>query len=218
MTGSPRWRLRQGPSRPTWWWRRQGLRRGLLADMVGVHVPVAPARVEIIATAALDPLFDIAIVGNGLYGRQAARGNLLFGGGPHEWIDVGLTSEPGKPNTPLISNIARRLAELLPDVADVPVIRSWAGVVEQAPDYLPIIDIPDSPSNYVVVTASGARVRHLAGHWQGRQRVWCSTASRASTSAGSGWGDFPTLVATGARNGAGFRWLSGSELNLCTRS
>ena len=131
-----------------------GPQTALMAEMVGVHVPVAPARVEILATAPLEPLFDIALVGNGLYGRQAARGNLLFGGGAHEWIDVGLTAEPGKPNTPLIRNIARRLAELLPAVADVPVIRSWAGIVEQAPDYTPIIDTLDNPSNYIVVTAS----------------------------------------------------------------
>ena len=131
-----------------------GPQTALLAEMVGVHVPVAPARVEILATAPLEPLFDIALVGNGLYGRQAARGNLLFGGGPHEWADVGLTSEPSKPNTPLIRNIARRLAELLPGAADAPVIRSWAGIVEQAPDYMPIIDVLESPSNYVVVTAS----------------------------------------------------------------
>ena len=131
-----------------------GPQTALLAEMAGVHVPIAPARVEIIATAPLEPLFDIALVGNGLYGRQAARGNLLFGGGAHEWIDVDLTSEPGKPNTPLIRNIARRLAELLPAVANAPVIRSWAGIVEQAPDYLPIIDIADNPSNYIVVTAS----------------------------------------------------------------
>ena len=131
-----------------------GPQTALMAEMVGVHVPVAPARVEILATAPLEPLFDIALVGNGLYGRQAARGNLLFGGGAHEWTDVGLTTDPSKPNTPLIRNIARRLAELLPGVADVPVIRSWAGIVEQAPDYLPIIDIPASPNNYMVVTAS----------------------------------------------------------------
>ena len=56
-----------------------GPQTGLLAEMVGIHVPVAPARVEILATAPLEPLFDIALVGNGLYGRQAARGNLLFG-------------------------------------------------------------------------------------------------------------------------------------------
>ena len=131
-----------------------GPQTALMAEMVGVHVPVAPARVEILATAPLEPLFKIALVGNGLYGRQAARGNLLFGGGAHEWTDVGLTTEPSKPTTPLIRNIARRRVELLPGVADVPVIRSWAGVVEQAPDYLPIIDILDCPSNYVVVTAS----------------------------------------------------------------
>ena len=131
-----------------------GPQTALMAEMVGVHVPVAPARVEILATAPIEPLFKIALVGNGLYGRQAARGNLLFGGGPHEWTDVSLATDPSKPNTPLVRNIARRLAELLPGAADVPVIRSWAGVVEQAPDYLPIIDIPDSPGNYVVVTAS----------------------------------------------------------------
>ena len=131
-----------------------GPQTGLMAGLVGVHIPVAPARVEILATAPLEPLFPLALVGNGLYGHQAVRGNLLFGGGAHEWTDVDLTTEPGKPNTPLIRSIARRLAELLPDVADVPVIRSWAGVVEQAPDYMPIIDILDHPSNYVVVTAS----------------------------------------------------------------
>ncbi len=131
-----------------------GPQTGLMAEMAGVHVPVAPARVEMLATAPLEPLFRTALVGNGLYGRQAARGNLLFGGGPHEWTDVELTADPDKPNTPLIRNISRRLAELLPGAADVPVIRSWAGVVEQAPDYLPVIGIPERPGNYVVVTAS----------------------------------------------------------------
>lgn len=131
-----------------------GPQTGLMAELVGVHVPVAPARVEILATAPVEPRFPIALVGNGLYGHQAVRGNLLFGGGAHEWTDVDLTTSPGKPNTPLIRNIARRLAELLPGAADAPVIRSWAGVVEQAPDYRPIIHILDDPNNYVVVTAS----------------------------------------------------------------
>ena len=147
-----------------------GPQTALMAEMVGVHVPVAPARVEILATAPLEPLFKIALVGNGLYGRQAARGNLLFGGGAHEWTDVGLTTEPSKPNTPLIRNIARRLVELLPGVADVPVIRSWAGVVEQAPDYLPIIDILDCAEQLRGCHCVCPWIRHLAGHGQGRQR------------------------------------------------
>ena len=54
-----------------------------------------------------------------------------------------------------LSTTARsRLADLLPGAADVPVIRSWAGVMEQSPDYLSIIDIPNRPSNYVDVSAS----------------------------------------------------------------
>ena len=131
-----------------------GPQTALMLEMVGTRVPLATARAEIIATAPLEPLFQMALVGNGLYGRQAKKGNLLYGGGPHEWIDVDLTSDPGKPNTPLIRNIARRLADLFPVVADVPVIRSWAGVIEQAPDSLPIIDILDNPSNFVYISAS----------------------------------------------------------------
>ena len=125
-----------------------------LGRMAGVEIPVAPARVEIIATVPVPPLFDVYLSGQGLYGRQTRRGNLIFGGGPHEWTDVEATGEPGKPNTPLIRNIARRLAELLPAVADQPVLRSWAGVVEQTPDYLPIIERFDAPQGFLLVTAS----------------------------------------------------------------
>jgi glycine/D-amino acid oxidase-like deaminating enzyme len=125
-----------------------------IGRMVGVDIPVAPARVEIIATVPLPPLFSSYISGHGLYGRQTLRGNLIFGGGPHEWTDVEPTGAPGKPNTPLIRNIARRLAELMPSVADQPVLRSWAGVVEQAPDYYPIIDRLQSPVGFIVATAS----------------------------------------------------------------
>jgi sarcosine oxidase, subunit beta len=125
-----------------------------IGRMVGVDIPVAPARVEIIATVPVPPLFEAYLSGHGLYGRQTKRGNLIFGGGPHEWTDVGLDREPSKPNTPLIRNIARRLAELMPSVADQPVLRSWAGVVEQAPDYYPIIDRLESPAGFIVATAS----------------------------------------------------------------
>ena len=131
-----------------------GPQTGLLAEAAGAFIPVSPARVEIIITAPITPYWACGFVGNGLYGRQTIRGNLAYGGGPHEWIDVDNTT-PRKPNTPLIRNIARRLAELLSGAAEVPVIRSWSGVVEQTPDLYPIIDFLPEPSNYLVVTVSG---------------------------------------------------------------
>ena len=63
--------------------------------------------------------------------------------------------EPAKPSTPLMRNIARRLAERFPPLATVPVLRSWAGVVEQTPDYSPILDWLESPAGFVIATASG---------------------------------------------------------------
>ena len=132
-----------------------GPQSGRVGDMVGLHVPVAPGRVEIIATVPLEPRFTTYIAGNGLYGRQTLRGNLVFGGGPHEWVDVEVNKEPPKPNTPLVRNISRRLAELFPSLEDTRVLRSWAGVVEQTPDSIPIIDKVSDPEGFVVVCVSG---------------------------------------------------------------
>lgn len=132
-----------------------GPQSGLIGDMVGLQVPVAPGRVEIIATVPLESRFTTYIAGNGLYGRQTLRGNLVFGGGPHEWVDVELDKTPPKPNTPLVRNISRRLAELIPALEDTRVLRSWAGVVEQTPDSIPIIDKLNAPEGFVVVCVSG---------------------------------------------------------------
>jgi sarcosine oxidase subunit beta len=132
-----------------------GPQSALIGRMVGIEIPIVPARVEIIATVPLPPIFQVAVGGNGLYGRQTLRGNLIFGGGPHEWTEVCLDREPNKPNTPLIRNIARRLAVLFPSLADTPILRSWAGVVEEAPDYCPIIERLQSHEGFVMAMVSG---------------------------------------------------------------
>ena len=130
-----------------------GPQTGLVAELAGVHIPVAPGRVEIIVTEPIPPLMHRGIFGNGLYGRQTLRGNLAYGGGPHEWVTVDLDT-PEKPNTPVIRNIARRLNELFARAGGLRVLRSWACVVEQAPDMSPIIDVPAEPNNLVIATMS----------------------------------------------------------------
>jgi sarcosine oxidase subunit beta len=131
-----------------------GPQTGIFADMLGVSVPLAPARVEMIATEPIPLLRCGGVAGNGLYGRQTLRGNLVYGGGPHEWINVPDMAPPDHPNTPLVRNMARRLAELFPGAAHVRVIRSWGGVAENTPDGLPVIDRLSSPENVVIATMS----------------------------------------------------------------
>ena len=137
-----------------------------LMAQLGVTIPLAAARAEMIITepAPMMPLGGVD--GHKLYGRQTLRGNLAYGGGPHEWIDVGETGPAARPSTPLARNLARRLAELLPKAAHLNVIRSWAGVIENSPDGRPIIDRLTSPDNVVVASMSsvGFGLSPASGH------------------------------------------------------
>jgi sarcosine oxidase subunit beta len=136
-----------------------GPQTGMLMAKLGVDVPLAAARAEMIVTepAPMMPLGGVD--GNGLYGRQTMRGNLAYGGGPHEWIEVGeagpISNPAARPTSPLTRNLARRVAELFPKAAHLNVIRSWAGIVENTPDGRPIIDRLADPDNVVVATMSG---------------------------------------------------------------
>jgi sarcosine oxidase subunit beta len=120
-----------------------------------------------IVTEPLSPMPIGGVDGNGLYGRQTLRGNLAYGGGPHEWFDdVTLDGAPPRPATPLLRNLARRLAELLPKAAHVRVIRSWAGVIENTPDGRPVIERLAAPDNVTVATLSsvGFGLSPASGH------------------------------------------------------
>ena len=125
-----------------------------LASKLGVRVPVAPARAEMIVTEPLPLIRYGGADGNGLYGRQTLRGNLAFGGGPHEWVDLPDARTPKAVNSPVVRSLARRLRELFPKAAHARVIRSWAGVVENTPDGRPILDRLDNPGNLVIATMS----------------------------------------------------------------
>lgn len=160
---------------------------GRLAAQLGVQVPLALSRVEMICTEPL-PLMKVGGVdGNGLYGRQTRRGNLVYGGGPHEWLDgADLRAPNPRPTTPLLRSLGRRLAELFPRAAHVRLIRSWAGIVENTPDGLPILDRLTEPQNVVLATmssvgfglspASGKAISELVLH--GRCRFADLTALR----------------------------------------
>ncbi|MDE2261493.1 MAG: FAD-binding oxidoreductase [Gammaproteobacteria bacterium] len=125
-----------------------------LASLLGVTVPLMSARAEMIVTEPL-PLMTLGGVdGNGLYGRQTLRGNLAYGGGPHEWIDVADVEHTRPHSTPLQASIARRLCELLPKAAHARVIRSWAGFIENTPDGRPVIDRPAAVENLTIATLS----------------------------------------------------------------
>lgn len=129
-----------------------GPQTGRLAAMLGLDLPLANVRAEMIVTEPAPMMKLGGVDGNGLYGRQTLRGNLAYGGGPHEWVEVGELGPEVKPSTPLARNLARRLVELFPNAAHLNVVRSWAGVIEMTPDGRPVLD---RIGNVVLGTMSG---------------------------------------------------------------
>ncbi len=123
----------------------------LLAKL-DIAMPLAAARAEMIVTEPAPMMKMGGVDGNGLYGRQTLRGNLAYGGGPHEWVEFGETGPHARPSTPLARNLSRRLAELFPNASHLNVIRSWAGVIEMTPDGRPILDRRE---NVTMATMSG---------------------------------------------------------------
>jgi sarcosine oxidase subunit beta len=143
-----------------------GPQTGILAAKLGIDLPLAPARAEMIVTEAL-PLMKIGGVdGNGLYGRQTLRGNLAYGGGPHEWLDDADYLAMPRPSTPTLRGLAARLAGLFPRAAHARVIRSWAGIIENTPDGRPVLDRMSDPSNVTLATMSsvGFGLSPASGH------------------------------------------------------
>ncbi len=132
-----------------------GPQSGMLLAPLGLNFPITSARAEMIVTEPAPMMKIGGVDGNGLYGRQTMRGNLAFGGGPHEWIPMTAQGPEARPGSPLIRNLARRVAEMFPKAAHLNVIRSWAGVIENSPDGRPILDRLTSPENVTVASMSG---------------------------------------------------------------
>jgi sarcosine oxidase subunit beta len=135
-----------------------GPQGGTLAAMVGANLPVAPARVEMLVTEPVPQMKHGGVDGNGLYGRQTLRGNLAYGGGPHEWLDLDGSSDPmavpPRSSTWVSRSLARRLADLFPGAAQARVIRTWAGIVENTPDGRPVLSRLGDPGNVTVASMS----------------------------------------------------------------
>ena len=132
-----------------------GPRIGELAALLGIHVPLVSARAEMIVTEPLPLMETGGVDGNGLYGRQTLRGNLAYGGGPHEWADLGDVIGTRPYSTPLQGSVARRLAALFPKIAHARVIRSWAGFIENTPDGRPVLERPNALDNVTIASLSG---------------------------------------------------------------
>jgi sarcosine oxidase subunit beta len=111
-----------------------------LAKLIGVEVPTWPIRHEICSSEPLKPFLRpmVSELASGLYCSQSMRGEIVGGvtlPGHGSTYAMGSTLQ-------FLSTYARRLVRLMPILAEIKVLRQWAGPYDQSPDGNPILGAP----------------------------------------------------------------------------
>ncbi len=123
--------------------------------MVGQYLPAVGVRIQILCTLPVPPVTQATWQGAGLYCRQAAKGHLHFGGGRYQGIDMDVPAPDKRTDAFTTRGIAKRFVELVPELGQAPVLRTWAGAYDQTPDHLPIVDKLEQPEGLYIVFDGG---------------------------------------------------------------
>ena len=111
-----------------------------LAKLLDVEIPTWPIRHEICSSEPLKPFLRpmVSELASGLYCSQSMRGEIVGGvtlPGHGATYAMGSTLQ-------FLSTYARRLVRLMPILAEIKVLRQWAGPYDQSPDGNPILGAP----------------------------------------------------------------------------
>jgi sarcosine oxidase subunit beta len=122
-----------------------------IGEMVGQHLPVKPARGQIVLTEPLPRFIHRVISGAEPSARQTRRGNVIIGATVE---DVGFDKRV-TPDT--IDHFARGVVAHYPGLAGLHVIRAWAGLRPVTPDSKPIIELCDEPGRLCLAVGHSRR-------------------------------------------------------------
>jgi sarcosine oxidase subunit beta len=105
--------------------------------MLGVELPNKARRHEICSSEPLKPWLKplVADLSDGLYFSQSTRGEIV-GGVANEYVATGLDQESSHA---FLGRYARALVRACPVLAEVKVLRQWAGCYDLTPDAHPIV-------------------------------------------------------------------------------
>ncbi len=107
-----------------------------VAALAGLSLPIRPYPLQAMVTQPLKPFLDVVLssADRHVYAVQSSRGELVIGGGtdPYPLSSTRSTSE-------MKEKLASGIVGLFPFLANVRVLRQWAGITDITPDYSPIM-------------------------------------------------------------------------------
>ena len=111
---------------------------GQVAAWFGETVPIRHHTPNMLVTEPVRYFIrpNLGVVGGNVYLRQIPRGNIIIGGG---YGSGDPTVPMSRPDPVVTLRAMQRAAALVPQLADVSVIRSWSGIDGIMPDRLPVV-------------------------------------------------------------------------------
>lgn len=120
----------------------------LISDMVGVRMPISTFPLQAAVTEPVRPFLSTVIVSGTLhvYVSQTDRGELVFGAS----VDP-FTSYSTRGSLEFTEGLAGHVLQLMPSLAQVRLLRQWAGLCDMTPDFSPIMGVTGVEGFYVDV-------------------------------------------------------------------
>lgn len=111
----------------------------VVAAMIGDHAPVSPEAPMMMVTARTAPFLDpvVGLASRKLSFKQASNGTVVIGGGYRGTLDR--DSNKTAIDFDGVAASAATVADVFPNMRDVPIVRTWAGIEGVMPDHLPVI-------------------------------------------------------------------------------
>ena len=108
----------------------------IVGRMAGIRLPIRTFPLQAMVTQPVKPFLDPLVSSSALhvYLSQTARGEIVIGGGsdPYELYSTRSTLD-------LKEGLAAHALDLFPFLAEVKLLRQWAGITDMTPDYSPIM-------------------------------------------------------------------------------
>jgi sarcosine oxidase, subunit beta len=120
----------------------------LVADMVGVDLPIGTFPLQAAVTEPVKPFLATVVVSGSLhvYVSQTDRGELVVGAS----VDP-FPSYSTRGSLEFLEGVAGQVLQLMPSLVQLRVLRQWAGICDVTPDYSPIMGVTPVEGFYVDV-------------------------------------------------------------------
>lgn len=118
----------------------------VLADLAGFRLPITSYALQAFVSEPLKPVLDTVLLSlaTGIYMSQSDKGGLVIGGGLDHYV-----SYAQRGNLATIRNVIGAVAEQMPALGRVRLLRQWAGIVDVVHDSSPILGETPVPGLYM---------------------------------------------------------------------